>query len=626
MKGICKRVLTLLLLCAMLIPLGIGNVSAAAELDLTRDDFSITIKSRNSQEFKNVDLYASFYKIADAVYDPQRNFLTYELRAPYTGYPVMRDYVNAASDPAAAPADVYAIAQEATKIALGLGTEEFFPGEGYPTSALEQSGEAPFNNPFYVGSMNEYESGRGPGIYLVIVRREQDWEPRSRVVVETDIYGEEHQVLTKVWGYDLDYVFRIAPFLMTVPSLDVDAMGNETWKYNVSTTLKTDVKPYGDVELEKRDAENIETMLENAKFKLYAQYTADGYYTDGDDWFTVYPGGEEYYRPESEPIRLCFTSATGDSADENGYYVTNDKGLLTIKDIRPLGLYALVEAEPPAGYKRLQEPIFFYLDENGEFQRVSYVTVVSEFLYHEGGYWQNVRHQPGVYMEEHYDDETGIKHVTVANNGTLPVYLRIRMMTETSKILGFNEEEGWSRVPDDGGENVWYYDAILGPGEMSEELRIDTAGFVPGLTELFCESIPVQYDDNGSAYADWSMEDEGGAGYALRPNASVGGGGYVDGPVGEVQQFELKKYYPIILGQDAKKGFDYFKSNTVSSRQDDLLTVLNERSENPPETPPEVELPETGGMGSTLYYIAGSGLLFGAALLTPCLRKKRRCA
>ena len=109
----------------------------------------------------------------------------------------------------------------------------------------------------------------------------------------------------------------------------------------------------------------------------------------------------------------------------------------------------------------------------------------------------------------------GAKHVYVDNNeDSGPVYVRIRAFAG-SDVQDTLLYEGTNWAP--GGDGYWYYSEILQPGERTEQLDIVipklTAEVDPDAAEppqsfnvaVVSESTPVQYDEAGTAYADWNI-------------------------------------------------------------------------------------------------------------------------
>lgn len=101
------------------------------------------------------------------------------------------------------------------------------------------------------------------------------------------------------------------------------------------------------------------------------------------------------------------------------------------------------------------------------------------------------------------------KHVTVTSDeGGEPVYVRVRAFWGMTYHVSYDGENGWR----DGGDGYWYYDGILYGGEETAELAIHINDVPDNVEEgdsfnivVIYESTPVQYDETGAPYADWSI-------------------------------------------------------------------------------------------------------------------------
>ena len=101
------------------------------------------------------------------------------------------------------------------------------------------------------------------------------------------------------------------------------------------------------------------------------------------------------------------------------------------------------------------------------------------------------------------------KHVTVTSEAdSQPVYVRARAFWGETYAVTYDGASGWT----DGGDGFWYYDAILKGGEATAPLDVHIEN-VPAAVEpgenfnivVVYETTPVQYDEAGEAYADWSI-------------------------------------------------------------------------------------------------------------------------
>ena len=133
-----------------------------------------------------------------------------------------------------------------------------------------------------------------------------------------------------------------------------------------------------------------------------------------------------------------------------------------------------------------------------------------------GGYQLRLGNHTTI-IEEQPTDWT--KHVTVANSAESgPVYVRVRAFSGSQYPLTYLGE-GWTP----GTDGYYYYDEIVQPGDSTGNLDIHIGGVPEDVDEemelnvaVIYESTPVQYDENGDPYPDWSItldsgDAEGGA-------------------------------------------------------------------------------------------------------------------
>lgn len=131
-----------------------------------------------------------------------------------------------------------------------------------------------------------------------------------------------------------------------------------------------------------------------------------------------------------------------------------------------------------------------------------------------------VRSEPTVEIEERYID--GAKHIVVGNDDDSDVAVFVRARVFASKDLKLDiswDGDGWSG-PVDG----WYeFGESVGVGSETSEFVVAmpqlvvrpatdafddlTVGTTYNVVVVY-ESVPVQYDESGSPYADWSLVDE----------------------------------------------------------------------------------------------------------------------
>ena len=107
------------------------------------------------------------------------------------------------------------------------------------------------------------------------------------------------------------------------------------------------------------------------------------------------------------------------------------------------------------------------------------------------------------------------KHVRVENTGGIDCYVRVKVFAGSTVSLSYTGN-GWSQ----GADGYWYYNNILAPGGFTETLVVGVTGPQGEDIEEFNvvviqECAPVLYDENGQAYADWTLSlDSAGEGAA----------------------------------------------------------------------------------------------------------------
>lgn len=387
--------------------------------------------------------------------------------------------------------------------------------------------------------------------------------------ITTVIDGEGNESLvTLARDEENGYEYLFAPLLIALPErLEYAADENEdgktvvwvTWAYeNVWVSLKPDRRLPGIVTVHKKSVLSHKA-LPGATFKLYS--------TSGNlssDFFTV---NAEYQdgTPAGE-VPLFY----------QGTYTTGSDGDLTLDCPDPGALYALVEETAPPGFKKLEEPIFFYINEC---------------------YWQTEKGGKAIYSLTLGDIKPGsgsssneslrlvdggfsdwTQRVAIENEGTAPVWVRIKAFNNNLYNIMFGGE-GW----EDGGDGYYYYSNILNGGETTSEwlIRLEPlfdapeGGYeIPEMAIIY-EGIPVQYNPDGTpCEAGWNrVPDEEG------------------GEDGDRVEPKPKTYYIGGLGEDGS------------------LTVYND------PLPGTDELPSTGGIGTTIFSMAGGMMLAGALIL-----------
>ena len=102
----------------------------------------------------------------------------------------------------------------------------------------------------------------------------------------------------------------------------------------------------------------------------------------------------------------------------------------------------------------------------------------------------------------------GQKQIVLKNTGDTDAYVRIKALVGDEHPVVYSEPSetnGSWKVNADG---YYYYGAILAPGESTTQINVGfslegEAGFNVIIVE---ESTPVLYDEDGNAYADWSVK------------------------------------------------------------------------------------------------------------------------
>jgi len=120
-----------------------------------------------------------------------------------------------------------------------------------------------------------------------------------------------------------------------------------------------------------------------------------------------------------------------------------------------------------------------------------------------GGRTLNVGSQPDI--EEEFSSWT--KTLTVSNaEGSQPVYVRARGFAGGEYSLVYLDETGSWTAGEDG---FYYYNSILNAGEETSPLEVGIGGIPEGEgsfnVAVVYECTPVQYQADGTPYADWEV-------------------------------------------------------------------------------------------------------------------------
>ena len=112
-------------------------------------------------------------------------------------------------------------------------------------------------------------------------------------------------------------------------------------------------------------------------------------------------------------------------------------------------------------------------------------------------------------IEEDFSDWT--KNIRVTNTGDVDCYVRVKVLAGSQFTLDISGD-GWSA----GEGGYWYYADPIAPdaqtGSLLAQITIPEEFMEDFNVAVAQECTPVQYDENGSPYADWDLTmDEGGA-------------------------------------------------------------------------------------------------------------------
>ena len=103
------------------------------------------------------------------------------------------------------------------------------------------------------------------------------------------------------------------------------------------------------------------------------------------------------------------------------------------------------------------------------------------------------------------------KRVTVTNEeGSAPVWVRAKAFFGSEYSASYSDENGkWTP----GSDGYYYYGDIVNGGESADELLIKIGNIPEDAKDsesfnviVIYETTPVQYDESGNAYADWTLK------------------------------------------------------------------------------------------------------------------------
>lgn len=119
---------------------------------------------------------------------------------------------------------------------------------------------------------------------------------------------------------------------------------------------------------------------------------------------------------------------------------------------------------------------------------------------------QTVHLRPTTRIEERFDSWT--KHITVTNTGEASCYIRAAVFAGGD--IGCScSGSGWTN----GGDGYWYYGEIVPAGGTTQVLEVSIRNVPEEAKEgdsfnvaVVYECTPVFYEQDGTAYADWTAE------------------------------------------------------------------------------------------------------------------------
>ena len=270
-------------------------------------------------------------------------------------------------------------------------------------------------------------------------------------------------------------------------------------------------------------------------------------------------------------VTLYAQTAEGTNSNDLGNYVTdaNGKIKITTTDMPPYTLCALKEVTAPDGYELLKEPYYFYLEDMTVWDEpVGGSRGVSETNWNEGLVWTG---------SDTVDSKT-FNTFVVKNTSDYDVYVRVKVVSE--EMNNSADDSDYWPWPNEMGDEYRYFmgyedgNHILKSGETTTEFKVVAGAIVE------YELCKVERDDHYGAPLpmDWNNPE-----LAVEDLANTAGA--------------------------------YTSTAPLLTATDGIYSITVENS------PMEVDLPSVGGMGTTVYYAAGTMLLIGA--LIPLFRRKR---
>lgn len=100
------------------------------------------------------------------------------------------------------------------------------------------------------------------------------------------------------------------------------------------------------------------------------------------------------------------------------------------------------------------------------------------------------------------------KVVSVKNVGDYECYVRVKAFSGEGNLEYSNKSGKWTA----GADGYYYYSDILAPEQTTETITIDVSGVIANVDKdhdmnviVVQECTPVQYEEDGTPYADWTV-------------------------------------------------------------------------------------------------------------------------
>lgn len=589
MRIYLKRFALLLAVCMLFASLcASGMVSAGSVLDADATcSLTVNVCTDYQEDASPEDFKAMLYKIADLNGDAT-------LRAVGNEFGALESYLK----PVDGKYQDHDLARKALTIA----------------ASLERDADE-------TGVVGEKIDDLTTGLYLVVVCGADQDAPEYVYNEDGDAIATEATV--GMYKYTFDPVILSLPFYQENVDEDGEVISGD-WIYNMTVSFKAerDLLVGKKLTLHKVDATDRQKPLPGAKFELYStRWASDDI---PEKTITAYVEGKGFL-----PLYYMGTYET----DENGNIVAD----APVWDDNTL--YAWVETQAPEGYELDPTPHFFFA--YGEYAHPSGRGNYEDWMNRSGMYMDtmlryssnNGGNDSGMVTFNRVKGKAGQNVVTITNNGTEPIFVKVGVYMSTEYIPQIEEDEkalltefyleasgdGWSG----GEEGDYFYGPLLQPGETTEPLFVQCAEWMmkPGSMTSYAGRYALTYDFSPVFYSDLFVDDEGNklphSDYDWDPRDPIPGeedGEWIYEPLPE------SKWGVKVTGSAVKVARNDYAVGQEDSENG--ITITNE--ENPPEEP-GTELPSTGGRGTAPFYIAGSGLI-AIALFLFAVRKRRRKA